>query len=353
MLPGVHGRVQSEGRPEFVWTATGFRAIIRPRPSSGSIANMRQRLLISLLATLGAWPESAAAQPARPCPAVVANQPYERCQLDRPLRADTANVAPTYATSLRNVGLTGTVRVRLVVDTTGRPRPGSVVVVTAAHPLLTSAVTTAVGSWTFEPGQKGGMPVAAYHDQVVRFVSSMDPDAPELEVGIISRDTTADGAPRLTVGTPDREPGAIVKLSNDELMDAQRTVLVLLAPQPLTDSLGRARVVVCLTRIRGGQEEAADEETLRLLTAPGRRAVIPRDCPRPFAGRLWDTTRPPRGWIDPYNVTPTRVDAWTSNVLVVDVEVSQAGATHEHRCTVTRASAGWRAKCVETGVRFG
>jgi len=316
--------------------------------------DMRQRLLISLVATLAAWPaRAAAAQPARPCPPVVAGQPYERCHLEKPSLADTSNVAPTYPTHLRNVGLTGTVRVRFIVDTTGGLRPGSVVVVTAAHPLLTSAVTTAVGSWMFAPARKGGRPVAAYYDQVVRFASSFDPDGPDLDGGVISRDTTADGVPRLTVGTPEREPGAILKLSNDELMDAQRTVLALLAPQPLSDSLGRPRVIVCLTRIRGGQEEAADEETLRLLTAPGRRAVIPRDCPRPFAGRLWDTTRRPRGWIDPYNMTPVRVDAWTSTVLVVDVEVSQADVTHEHRCTLTRGSAGWRPKCVETGVRFG
>src|SRR5829696_3410208 len=39
-----------------------------------------------------------------------------------------------------------------------------------------------------------------------------------------------DGVPRIVIGTPDREPGAILRFTNAQLLDAQRVVLVALAP---------------------------------------------------------------------------------------------------------------------------
>ena len=298
-------------------------------------------------------PRATFAQPAPSCPPINVGTPYERCQVDRPPRADSTNEAPEYGTLLRNVAVTGVVRLRFTIDASGRPQPASLVTVGSAHPMLMSAATAAVKAWTFEPALRGSEPVAVRYDQIIRFVSSLDPDAPELDVPIQSRDTTADGIPRLTVGTPERDPGAILRFSNEELFAAQRAVLLTLAPEPSADSVGKARVVMCLSRMRGGQEEAADDEMLRALTLPGRRAVIPRDCPQPFTGRLWDTTRPPPGWIDPYIMTPVHLDVWTRDVLIVDVIVDQASMAREYRCSVARSSSGWRTKCVDNGVRPG
>ena len=303
-------------------------------------------VLVSLVS-----PGASAAQTRARCPPVEAGEPYERCQVDRQPRPDSTNVAPAYAGLLRKVAVGGVVRVQFVIDTSGLTQPASVVVVGAAHPMLASASTAAVKTWTFQPARKGAASVAVRYEQVIRFVSSLDPDAPELDVEVISRDTTPDGTPRLTIGTPERHPGAILQFSNEELFAAQRAALLALAPEPTADSVGRPRITMCVSRVRGGQEEAADDETLRVLTLPGRRAVIPRDCPRPFTGRLWDTTRRPPGWIDPYIMTPARVDAWTRDVLVVDVIVEHAGMAHEHRCALTRTASLWRPKCVDTGVR--
>jgi TonB family protein len=310
-------------------------------------------IVVAAVVCGGAAPHRVRAQSAPSCPAIKAGAPYERCQVDRPPRADSTNAAPEYVTLLRNVAVAGVVRLQFTIDASGRPQPASLVAVGSAHPMLVSAATAAVKAWTFEPALRGSEAVAVRYEQIVRFVSSLDPDAPELDVPIQSRDTTSDGVPRLTVGTPERDPGAILRFSNEELFAAQRAVLLALAPEPIADSTGKARVVMCLSRIRGGQEEAADDEMLRALTLPGRRAVIPRDCPQPFTGRLWDATRAPPGWIDPYIMTPVHLDAWTHDVLIVDVIVDHASVAREYRCSVARSSSGWRPKCIDTSVRPG
>ena len=322
-----------------------------PRGSPPSIV----RLAVIAVVGLIAWgqPRGSAAQARGTCPPITATEPYERCQVDQQPRADSTNQAPAYAALLKKVGVGGAVHLRFTVDSTGHSLPASVAVVGKAHPMLASAATAAVKTWTFQPARKGADPVAVRYDQIIRFVSSLDPDAPQLDADIVSRDTIFDGTPRLTVGTPERDAGAILAFSTDELFAAQRFVLVSLAPVPVADSLGNPRITMCVSHIRGGQDEAADPETLRALTVPGRRAVIPRDCPQPFAGRLYDMTRPPRGWIDPYIVTPVQLDAWTRDVLVIDVVVEHEWTTQMYRCAAMRSGGTWRTKCVDDSVRPG
>lgn len=66
---------------------------------------------------------------------------------------------PAYPAGLRELGVTGRVVVRVVVDTLGRAEPGSFTVVSTPHPGLTGPVREAVGRALFRPGRVRGRAV--------------------------------------------------------------------------------------------------------------------------------------------------------------------------------------------------
>ena len=144
---------------------------------------------------------------------------------------------------------------------------------------------------------------------------------------------------------PSQSPNAILKYSTTELLDAQRSALLQLAPEPRVNDTGVSRVTACVSVNRGGQEFAADSATLATLEIPGRRAVIPRDCPQTYAMAMYTTERAPRGYIDPYYMNVTDVSAPSTTKLVILIDVTQDIRTKSYRCTVTRNSTSWRSEC--------
>lgn len=300
-------------------------------------------LLVPAIAevSLGA---SAIAQSTRACPPAV-SEPYLVCQVDRAPRPDSANAAPKYPLLLLEGDMSGSVRIAFVVDAAGRVAPGSVAVLDSAIPMFVVTATDAVRKWRFQPGLEGGRPVAVRWEQIVSFAMPRDPEVPLIGPVVLARDTSPDGLPRLVVGIPDREPNAIVRFTNRELLDAQRAALALLAPQPLADSAGRPRVTVCLTINRGGQGFAADSASLAALEMPGRRAVIPRDCPPTYTMMIYDPRRAPPGYIDPYIIDVVRVTAWNANIILMAIDVSHQTATTSYRCWATRSGGSWRPEC--------
>ena len=142
-----------------------------------------------------------------------------------------------------------------------------------------------------------------------------------------------------------QSPNAILKYSTGELLDAQRSALVQLAPEPRVDGTGLSRVTVCVSISRGGQEFSADSATLATLDIPGRRAVIPRDCPPTYAMAMYTTERPPIGYIDPYYMKVARVSAPSDTTLLMLIDVSQDIRTRSYRCAVTRNGSSWRSEC--------
>jgi protein TonB len=68
-----------------------------------------------------------------------------------PVRPDPRNPSPSYPEMLRVAGIGGRVLAEFVVDTTGRVRPGSFVVVSATHELFTMSVRRTVASLRFTP----------------------------------------------------------------------------------------------------------------------------------------------------------------------------------------------------------
>jgi hypothetical protein len=138
---------------------------------------------------------------------------------------------------------------------------------------------------------------------------------------------------------------AILEYSPAGLLEAQRSALLQLAPAPRVDGAGIGRVSLCVSVNRGGQEFAADSTTLARLEIPGRRAVIPRDCPQTYAMAMYTTERAPRGYIDPYYMNVTDVSAPSTTKLVILIDVTQDIRTKSYRCTVTRNSTSWRSEC--------
>ena len=76
---------------------------------------------------------------------------------------------PRYPDVIRSAGESGTVRVRYVVDTTGRLRPSSLVVVSATRELFASTVRRAAPGWRFTPGERNGRRVPVIREEQFDF----------------------------------------------------------------------------------------------------------------------------------------------------------------------------------------
>ena len=254
---------------------------------------------------------------------------------------------------MREAGVGGVLRLTFVVDTAGRVDPASLTVVDSTFPLFLAAARMTLPKWRFEPARKAARTVAVRWEQVFAFTLPPDSEIPPLEPALIARDTTVDGVPRVVVGIRDPEPGAILLFTTGELLEAQRHVLRTLAPKPIADSLGRPRVTVCLSINRGGQDFAADSTTIAALEAPGRRVVIPLDCPKTYAMAMYDTQQRPPGYIDPYIVEVPRVIGWSADTLVMQIDILHEAALASYRCAATRDVRAWRSTCRQLRTSIG
>lgn len=88
--------------------------------------------------------------------------------VDVPVRA-LVDRAPAYPETLRAAGITGTVRVRFVVDTAGRAELSSVRVIESSHELFARAVLAALRQARFTPGEVAGHRVRTLVERSYRF----------------------------------------------------------------------------------------------------------------------------------------------------------------------------------------
>jgi len=88
--------------------------------------------------------------------------------VDVPVRA-VVDRAPAYPETLRDAGITGTVRLRFVVDTTGRAELSTVRVLESSHELFTRAVLAALRQARFTPGEVSGRRVRTLVERSFRF----------------------------------------------------------------------------------------------------------------------------------------------------------------------------------------
>ena len=195
--------------------------------------------------------------------------------------------------------------------------------------------------------------MAVRFEQVFDFQPPPNADDPPGEPMASRVDTVSDGAPQMFIGTRGRDSAAAAGFTQSDLVDAQRTTLLTLAPAPIADWAGRARVTVCLTMIRDGLQVPGDSAALSALAAPGRRAVVPHDCPRTYASMVYDLgNRAPRDWIDPYAMVVTQLVPWNAETVLIVVEVAQGTGASLYRCTVTRDATAWRPACRHFGGRI-
>jgi protein TonB len=96
------------------------------------------------------------------------SEPATVATVDR-LAALLSKPRPRYPDQLRAAGVTGRVVVRLVVDTTGRVEPASVVVRESSHDLFTQAVRGVLPSLRFAPAELGGRKVRMLVDLPFEF----------------------------------------------------------------------------------------------------------------------------------------------------------------------------------------
>jgi hypothetical protein len=153
--------------------------------------------------------------------------------------------------------------------------------------------------------------------------------------------------PRTTIGLPIRDPAAATFFSADDLLEAQRSVLSLLARTAVThDSSQKGTTTLCVALLRDGTAIPPDTRTLRDLSTPGRRAVTPARCPHTYAGMIYSTeTRASKGWVDPFSLTITDVEGWNRDIVRVWADVSQGTSARHVRCHVARAGTTWTATC--------
>ena len=71
------------------------------------------------------------------------------CPLPGAIVPEHTNAAPAYPISLRQAGVTGTVRINFSVTPDGMVQPGSVRVVSASNPELGAAASATVANWEF------------------------------------------------------------------------------------------------------------------------------------------------------------------------------------------------------------
>lgn len=76
---------------------------------------------------------------------------------------------PPYPPLLKSAGIEGRVLVQLVVDTAGRPEPGSIEIVKSAHPGFNQAVLSMFANARFRPARVHGRPVRVHVELPIDF----------------------------------------------------------------------------------------------------------------------------------------------------------------------------------------
>jgi TonB family protein len=91
---------------------------------------------------------------------------YELNQVDRAPRPVT-RTPPSYPASLQRAGISGTVMVEFVVDARGAVQHARAL--STSHRLFEAPALAAVRTWSYQPAQKGGQPVAVRLELPIEF----------------------------------------------------------------------------------------------------------------------------------------------------------------------------------------
>jgi hypothetical protein len=227
-----------------------------------------------------------------------------------------------------------------VVDTTGRLLPSSLEILSSSHELFAWTVRRAAPSWRFAPGELAGRRVPVVREEQFDFALTLGQPAFSI---VAWADTTDDGVPRTTLGTPRRDSVSALMPTSADFLQTQRIVLAELA-----NRLTAPRETLCVEVWEAGESRPADAETRRYLTTDERRAVAPPECPRAYF-RSWirqpGDPEPPPGWIDPVQLRIEDVDPWTRDHVAIKASVWRGHGTHLGTCAAERIAGAWRVDC--------
>ena len=287
-------------------------------------------------------------QEARPCPAPV-EAVLLSCHADVPPLPALDRRLPRYAEILRQAGVEGEVRIRYVVDTTGRVTPGTLTIEASKHEIFSNAVRAAVSEWKFVPAVRAGARIAVLYEEVFAFRDT--PGGPPGNDVVAMRDTTTEGMPRTTLGPAARDSLASGAYSLEDLREAQLSVLLVLAGKVSGPKSARP-ATLCVSLMRDSVEAPPDAEAIRRLETSGRRVVAKRACPASYdsmitlldsLGRVVD--RRPPGYLDPYHLSVRRVEPWSRVLVLINGDVGHGLSGTNYRCGARRESGVWSATC--------
>jgi TonB family protein len=270
---------------------------------------------------------------------------------DRPATPTEGRAIPRYPDILLDAGFGGEVRISYTIDSAGHVAPGSLAIERSTHELFGSAVRTVFPKWTFVPALVHGRPAAVRYEEVFAFQPARELGYALSEITAVAHDTVEGDVPRTTIGLPSRDPSAATFFSENDLLEAQRSVLALLANGTASkDSSKTGAVTLCVAVWRDGAAIPADTGTLRGLATSGRRAVAPGQCPRTYASMIHSpNTRAPKGWVDPFSLTVTDAEGRTRDIVRVWADLHKGTGTQHWRCHAVRAGSTWTATCSDAG----
>lgn len=274
-------------------------------------------------------------------------------QADQRAQPLSSNRPPVFPELLRHGVSGGNVRVRFVVDTSGRVEQASWRVLESANEIILRAVRDGMMRWRFTPARRDGRTVSDTVEQLVTYHSSSEPALVFSEM--VPSASLPDGPGRwlLTLGPslrtepalPDSATQVAIMLSAlDEKMQSWVS----------KDSTIPPRIACISYSVNGTYMEPSMAIQAR-LAIPKMVVVSARRCPRGYGSparvvRVNGLSEPDPPGEDPFVFRVVAARPWTHDEVLVDVEMSHATGGEQYHCLATReemAKFGWRSKCVD------
>lgn len=265
---------------------------------------------------------------------------------------DSANAAPAYPMMLRDALAGGVVRVRFVVDSTGRARMANYEVRESSHDLLSVAVKNVIPRWRFTPARRATRFVEDTVEQVFEFVPPSTHALLKVAPSVLSRVALGPGRWRLVLGGPVIMPRAEPVADSLHIVIASAALDTLLASLPV-DSAYPARVA-CLALGMSGTAVQPPLTLLRALSRPTYTVVAAKRCPPTFGSFVRVMTadgmqpEPDPPGEDPWVFTPLVPRAVNDSMVLIDIAMTHGTMSGTYGCVAQRdatRAGGWRATC--------
>lgn len=264
---------------------------------------------------------------------------------------DAANAPPPYPSLLRQAGVGGAVGVAFVVDTVGIPEGASIKVLRSPNPGFDLAVKRTVSRWRFTPAVACGLRARVRLTHEFAFIpGTRDSLASLFDVDTsvtVSRDTTPDGTPRMTLRW--RSTAVIItavpwdSAQGDSAEEAVLAVLIAGVP-PAKDSMAQ---VVCLFGPPQKSDTDPDRGRLSRLTRTRVTVLSARRCPPTYVSMMRaPDQRPDPPGEDPYHIWILSRRAIATDRALFDADVAQGAGGTRHRCGAERRDKVWVARCL-------